>query len=210
MATLTRLPGSTLPARTTRSRKALVVRAYQGDAESRVRDATKDAVRDTQDAFNNKSSFAPSNNYGQTGGWSEADADEANAQFRETLDKLKARWDRAQDKKTILVLAAGGLFGTWLVASVLGPINRIPFIPIKDTLVFIGLIYTSNFFWKYLLFQEGRDELYSGLRDWYTNLRDNIEGGQKTDLSVNLDDGKDKKLPSQRDVSSYPIDTEEN
>lgn len=94
---------------------------------------------------------------------------------QQTLDRLQAKWQSIQDKRTVVVLGLGSLLGTWLASKTLEAVNHIPILPIGDLLTFVGLIFSANFIWRFVLFSEGRKELYETVSDFYQNARDTIE-----------------------------------
>jgi len=105
----------------------------------------------------------------------EAEAEfEAQERARLAIERIQARWEGVQDKKTSLALVAGFVVGGYVSASVLNWVDRLPLIP--DLLGFIGLVYSATFFWKFVLFKKGRESLRRDLDELYASLRDNVEG----------------------------------
>ncbi|KAJ9529925.1 hypothetical protein QJQ45_022333 [Haematococcus lacustris] len=92
----------------------------------------------------------------------------------ELWDRLKARWEGVQYKRSWLVGAAGLLFGSWICSAVLDRVEHLPLLP--NLLLFIGLLQSGQFFWRYVLFGEGRVELRGKLSSAFEQFRDAVEG----------------------------------
>ncbi|TVU05771.1 hypothetical protein EJB05_48954 [Eragrostis curvula] len=80
----------------------------------------------------------------------------------ELLDGIKEKvWDAMENKSSLLLYAGGVIFTVWLSSAVIRAVGSVPLVP--DLLELIGLGYSGWFVYRYLLFQENRQELASNL-----------------------------------------------
>ncbi|KAK3159003.1 hypothetical protein QOZ80_2AG0144420 [Eleusine coracana subsp. coracana] len=79
----------------------------------------------------------------------------------ELIEDLKAKWDAVENKSTVLTYAGGAIVAVWLSSVVIGAVNSVPLLP--KLMELIGLGYTGWFVYRYLLFKEGRKELYQDI-----------------------------------------------
>eukprot|EP00803_Ostreobium_quekettii_P003811 evm.model.scf_2003.5 EVM.evm.TU.scf_2003.5 scf_2003:25910-29797(-) len=86
------------------------------------------------------------------------------------VSDLQDKWENVEDKTTVTIYAAGALLALWVTSSVVSVFNSIPLLPKVFELV--GLVYTSWFVYRYLLFKSSREEL---IRD-VDALKDKITG----------------------------------
>ncbi|MBA0714985.1 hypothetical protein Golax_013920 [Gossypium laxum] len=70
---------------------------------------------------------------------------------------LKEKWDKVEDKTTVVVYGGGALVAVWLSSILIGAINSVPLLPKIMELVGVG--YTGWFIYRYLLFKSSRKEL---------------------------------------------------
>ncbi|KAA3475221.1 protein CURVATURE THYLAKOID 1A, chloroplastic [Gossypium australe] len=70
---------------------------------------------------------------------------------------LKEKWDKVEDKATVVLYGGGALVAVWLSSILIGAINSVPLLPKIMELVGVG--YTGWFIYRYLLFKSSRKEL---------------------------------------------------
>ncbi|KAG8477467.1 hypothetical protein CXB51_030926 [Gossypium anomalum] len=70
---------------------------------------------------------------------------------------LKEKWDKVEDKTTVVLYGGGALVAVWLSSILIGAINSVPLLPKIMELVGVG--YTGWFIYRYLLFKSSRKEL---------------------------------------------------
>ena len=75
----------------------------------------------------------------------------------ELFSDLKEKWDRVENKSTVIVYGGGAIVGVWLSSVVVGAINSVPLLP--KIMELVGLGYTGWFVYRYLLFKSSRKEL---------------------------------------------------
>ncbi|KAL9228879.1 hypothetical protein vseg_004411 [Gypsophila vaccaria] len=75
----------------------------------------------------------------------------------ELLDDLKDKWDKLENKSTVLVYGGGAIVAVWLSSIIVGAINSVPLLP--KIMELVGLGYSGWFVYRYLLFKSSRKEL---------------------------------------------------
>ncbi|KAL4458889.1 hypothetical protein ABPG75_013754 [Micractinium tetrahymenae] len=70
---------------------------------------------------------------------------------------LQEKWDKVENKTSVVVYGAGGIVVLWLASTIVGALNNIPLLPKLFELV--GLGYSAWFTYRYLLFKSSREEL---------------------------------------------------
>jgi hypothetical protein len=83
--------------------------------------------------------------------------------LREGAKDLKRKWDEwpAEDRNSALIYGSGALLALYIANAVLDAVERVPLIP--GLLKFVGLLFSSWFFYRYLLFADGRSDLSRNL-----------------------------------------------
>ncbi|KAH9620206.1 hypothetical protein KSS87_021662 [Heliosperma pusillum] len=75
----------------------------------------------------------------------------------ELVDDLKEKWDKVENKSTVLLYGGGAIVAVWLSSILVGAINSVPVLP--KIMELVGLGYTGWFVYRYLLFKSSRKEL---------------------------------------------------
>eukprot|EP00210_Caulerpa_lentillifera_P006805 g6504.t1 len=88
------------------------------------------------------------------------------------LKNVQDKWDNVEDKTTFLIYVGGSVFVFFLGTSVVSAFDNIPLLPKFFQLV--GLLYSSWFIYRYLLFKSSRQELSEDVNE----LKKKISGGQ--------------------------------
>jgi len=86
------------------------------------------------------------------------------------LKDVQERWDGVEDKTTFAVYVGGALLILFVASSIISAFDKLPLLPKLFQLV--GLIYTSWFVYRYLLFKSSRQELISDVEE----LKNKITG----------------------------------
>lgn len=73
------------------------------------------------------------------------------------IKDLQEKWDKVENKTSVVVYGAGGIVVLWLASTIVGALNNIPLLPKVFELV--GLGYSAWFTYRYLLFKSSREEL---------------------------------------------------
>jgi hypothetical protein len=83
--------------------------------------------------------------------------------LREGAQDLKRKWDQwpAEDRNSAVIYGSGALLALYIANAVLDAVERVPIIP--GLLKFVGLLFSSWFFYRYLLFADGRSDLSRNL-----------------------------------------------
>ncbi|MBA0796316.1 hypothetical protein Gohar_007093 [Gossypium harknessii] len=75
----------------------------------------------------------------------------------ELFDDLKEKWDKVENKTTVLLYGGGAIVAVWLSSILVGAINSVPLLP--KIMELVGLGYSGWFVYRYLLFKSSRKEL---------------------------------------------------
>eukprot|EP00878_Enallax_costatus_P038014 GHUV01043136.1.p1 GENE.GHUV01043136.1~~GHUV01043136.1.p1 ORF type:complete len:200 (-),score=47.94 GHUV01043136.1:160-675(-) len=133
------LVGSAVPQRRVRCN-------FQGSEEERTR-----RVADP---------YSTRNTAGNTPGYYSGNYNEDYADgLRDYFNDLKRKWDNwdPEERNQTLLYGSGALVALYIPNAVVDAIERVPLIP--GGLKLVGLLYSSWFFYRYLLFADGRSDL---------------------------------------------------
>ncbi|KAL4423182.1 hypothetical protein ABPG77_000315 [Micractinium sp. CCAP 211/92] len=86
-----------------------------------------------------------------------AEATEGQVDAEKVIKDLQEKWDKVENKTSVIVYGAGGIVVLWLASTIVGALNNIPLLPKLFELV--GLGYSAWFTYRYLLFKSSREEL---------------------------------------------------
>ncbi|XAR50651.1 hypothetical protein NMG60_11005028 [Bertholletia excelsa] len=67
-------------------------------------------------------------------------------------------WDKSEDRFALIGLGFAGIVAIWASANLITAIDKIPVIP--SVLELVGILFTSWFVYRYLLFKPDREELF--------------------------------------------------
>lgn len=67
------------------------------------------------------------------------------------IGDLKEKWDKVENKSTVLLYGGGAVVAVWLSSIIVGAINSVPLLP--KLMELVGLGYTGWFVYRYLLFK---------------------------------------------------------
>lgn len=84
-------------------------------------------------------------------------SDEPSIDAQEIYSDLKEKWDRVENKSTVLLYGGGAIVAVWLSSILVSAINAVPLLP--KLMELVGLGYTGWFVYRYLLFKSSRKEL---------------------------------------------------
>jgi hypothetical protein len=84
-------------------------------------------------------------------------AEEGSVDVDQVVKDLQEKWDRVENKTTVVLYGAGALVALWFSSTLVTALNSIPVLP--KALELVGLGYTAWFTYRYLLFKSSREEL---------------------------------------------------
>ncbi|KAE8721472.1 Protein CURVATURE THYLAKOID 1A [Hibiscus syriacus] len=84
-------------------------------------------------------------------------SEETSVDAGELFTDLKEKWDKVENKSTVILYGGGAVVAVWLSSILVGAINSVPLLP--KIMELVGLGYTGWFVYKYLLFKSSRKEL---------------------------------------------------
>ncbi|XVF80167.1 hypothetical protein PTKIN_Ptkin15bG0049400 [Pterospermum kingtungense] len=76
---------------------------------------------------------------------------------------LKEKWDKVENKSTVLLYGGGAIVAVWLSSILVSAINSVPLLP--KIMELVGLGYTGWFVYRYLLFKSRRQELATDIEE---------------------------------------------
>lgn len=81
--------------------------------------------------------------------------------FDALVKDVTEKWDSIEDKGTLALYAGGALALLWVTSSLVNAVNGLPLLP--KFLELVGLVYSSWFVYRYLLFKSSREELLADI-----------------------------------------------
>ncbi|XVF33229.1 hypothetical protein REPUB_Repub17cG0150100 [Reevesia pubescens] len=84
-------------------------------------------------------------------------SEETSVDAGELFTDLKEKWDKIENKSTVLLYGGGAIVAVWLSSIIVSAINSVPLLP--KIMELVGLGYTGWFVYRYLLFKSSRKEL---------------------------------------------------
>ncbi|XP_039043579.1 protein CURVATURE THYLAKOID 1A, chloroplastic-like [Hibiscus syriacus] len=98
--------------------------------------------------------------------------EESSVDAGELFSDLKEKWDKVENKSTVIVYGGGAIVAVWLSSILVGAINSVPLLP--KIMELVGLGYTAWFVYRYLLFKASRKELATDIEE----LKKKIAGNE--------------------------------
>merc|ERR1712149_161275 len=86
-----------------------------------------------------------------------ANKSETSTEISQIVKDLSDRWDKVEDKTSVLLYGSGAIVLLWLASTIVGSVSNIPLLP--KLMELVGLSYTAWFTYRYLLFKSSRQEL---------------------------------------------------
>ncbi|KAL6783772.1 CGL129 [Auxenochlorella protothecoides x Auxenochlorella symbiontica] len=100
-------------------------------------------------------------------------ANDANVDVDKYVKDLQAKWDKVDNKTSVVVYGVGALVLLWLSSTIVGALNSVPLVP--RLLELVGLGYTGWFTYRYLLFKSSREELLDDIESLKSKIAGEIE-----------------------------------
>lgn len=73
------------------------------------------------------------------------------------VESVQNIWDKSEDRVAIIGLGFAAVVALWASANLVTAIDKLPLIP--SVLEFVGILFSSWFVYRYLLFKPDREEL---------------------------------------------------
>ncbi|XP_074275990.1 protein CURVATURE THYLAKOID 1C, chloroplastic [Silene latifolia] len=77
-------------------------------------------------------------------------------------------WDKPEDRVAVIGLGLTAIIAIWASANFISAIDKLPVIP--SFFEFIGILYSSWFVYRYLVFKPDREELFSSINKSISNI----------------------------------------
>ncbi|TMX04900.1 hypothetical protein EJD97_004079 [Solanum chilense] len=77
------------------------------------------------------------------------------------VNSIKNIWDNPEDRIAVIGLGIAAIVGFWAASNFVAVIDSLPLIP--GVFEFIGILFSTWFVYRYLLFKPNRQELFQGI-----------------------------------------------
>ncbi|XP_062026026.1 protein CURVATURE THYLAKOID 1C, chloroplastic [Rosa rugosa] len=74
------------------------------------------------------------------------------------VKSVQNAWDNSEDRIALVGLGFAAVVALWASANLITAIDKLPLLP--SVLEFVGILYSSWFIYRYLLFKPDREELF--------------------------------------------------
>jgi len=91
------------------------------------------------------------------------EADKTDVDVDQIVKDLQEKWDRVENKSSVVVYAGGALVLLWFSSTIVSAVNAVPVLP--KLLELVGLGYSAWFVYRYLLFKSSREELLDDIEE---------------------------------------------
>merc|ERR1712139_80479 len=88
---------------------------------------------------------------------------ESSVEISQVLKDLSDRWDKVEDKTSVVLYGSGAIILLWLASTIVGSVSNIPLLP--KLMELVGLSYTAWFTYRYLLMKTARQELVQDIEE---------------------------------------------
>merc|ERR1719352_947475 len=92
-----------------------------------------------------------------------ANKSESSVEISQIVKDLSDRWDKVEDKTSVVLYGSGGIVLLWLTSTIVNSVSGIPLLP--KLMELVGLSYTAWFTYRYLLMKTTRQELVQDIED---------------------------------------------
>ena len=86
------------------------------------------------------------------------------------VKSVKNIWDRPEDRIAVIGLGIAAIVGFWAASNFVTAIDRLPLIP--GVFELIGILFSSWFVYRYLLFKPNRKELLQAINKTLSDILD--------------------------------------
>ncbi|KAL2928491.1 Protein CURVATURE THYLAKOID 1C chloroplastic [Bienertia sinuspersici] len=77
-------------------------------------------------------------------------------------------WDKPEDRIAVIGLGFTAIVAFWASINLVSAIDKLPVIP--GLFEFVGILFSSWFVYRYLLFKPDREELFRNTNQWISNI----------------------------------------
>merc|ERR1712224_584928 len=96
-------------------------------------------------------------------GVSRSNKSESSVEASQILKDLSDRWDKVENKTSVVLYGSGGVVLLWLASTIVNSVSSIPLLP--KLMELVGLSYTAWFTYRYLLMKTTRQELVQDIEE---------------------------------------------
>lgn len=113
-----------------------------------------------------------------------ADPDEVQQKSQEILNDLKAKWNATEEKPAVVAIGLSSFVAIWAAAGLVDAVNKLPLI--GGLLEGVGLVVTSWFVYRNLIFGPDREELRKNIDDFLKKVTGKMDASvKKVNAKVN-------------------------
>ncbi|KAA8540401.1 hypothetical protein F0562_024680 [Nyssa sinensis] len=84
------------------------------------------------------------------------------------VKSVQNAWDKSEDRFALIGLGFAAIAAFWASANLITAIDKLPLIP--GALEFIGILFSSWFIYRYLLFKPDREELFQSVNESISDI----------------------------------------
>ncbi|KAK9677099.1 hypothetical protein RND81_11G121100 [Saponaria officinalis] len=84
------------------------------------------------------------------------------------VESVQNVWDKPEDRVAVIGLGLTAVIAVWASSNFISAIDKLPVIP--SFLEFVGILYSSWFVYRYLLFKPDREELFGNINKYISNI----------------------------------------
>ncbi|KAL3366444.1 hypothetical protein AABB24_011228 [Solanum stoloniferum] len=105
--------------------------------------------------------FVPTKRQGHLAITAKATSESESLSSPSVVKSVKNVWDNPEDRIAVIGLGIAAIVGFWASSNFVAAIDSLPLIP--GVFEFIGILFSSWFVYRYLLFKPNRQELFQGI-----------------------------------------------
>ncbi|KAL9244630.1 hypothetical protein vseg_018390 [Gypsophila vaccaria] len=84
------------------------------------------------------------------------------------VESVQNIWDKPEDRVAVIGLGLTAVIAVWASANFVSAIDKLPVLP--SFLEFVGILYSSWFVYRYLLFKPDREGLFGNINKYISNI----------------------------------------
>ncbi|KAK9098975.1 hypothetical protein Syun_026020 [Stephania yunnanensis] len=86
------------------------------------------------------------------------------------VKSVQSAWEKSEDQIAVVGLGFAAIVAFWASSNLVAAIDKLPLVP--TGLELIGLLYSSWFIYRYLLFKPDREELFQNIKKYVSDVLD--------------------------------------
>ncbi|KAK9130915.1 hypothetical protein Sjap_011402 [Stephania japonica] len=86
------------------------------------------------------------------------------------VKSVQSAWEKSEDRIAVVGLGFAAVVALWASSNLVAAIDKLPLVP--TALELIGILYSSWFIYRYLLFKPDREELFQNIKKYVSDVLD--------------------------------------